>query len=87
MHQAMYSHGIQFQTLSALPTRARIYRRRTAVIVRSSEDENSGLENRISSGNYSVKGSFREKLTRPVRKTLANDPIGPGALINPLGFP
>lgn len=37
------------------------------------------LSDRIAGGNYSVKGSFRARVTKPVRKALARDTLGPGA--------
>ena len=37
------------------------------------------LEDRILSGEFSRKrGSFKEKVSRPVRQALAQDPLGPG---------
>ena len=36
------------------------------------------LDARISSGEFTDSGSTKEKLTRPVRKVLAQDPVGIG---------
>jgi len=36
------------------------------------------LDERISSGEFTDKGSTKERLTRPFRQLLARDPIGPG---------
>jgi len=36
------------------------------------------LEERIASGEFDDSGSTKEKITRPVRKLLAKDPLGPG---------
>ena len=36
------------------------------------------LEERIASGEFDDSGSTKEKITRPVRKMLAKDPLGPG---------
>lgn len=41
----------------------------------SNEDE---LQKRILSGEFTDSGSTKEKLTRPVRKILAQDPVGVG---------
>lgn len=38
----------------------------------------NSLEDRIASGEFSDNGSTKEKLTRPIRKILAQDPIGAG---------
>ena len=42
-------------------------------------EELGELGERILSGEFTEEGSTREKLTRPVRKLLAKDPIGPGS--------
>ena len=36
------------------------------------------LDDRIASGEFDDSGSTKEKLTRPLRKMLAKDPLGPG---------
>jgi hypothetical protein len=40
--------------------------------------ESSDLDARIASGQYSIKGSKKERLSRPARKFLSRDPVGPG---------
>lgn len=40
----------------------------------------SDLDARIESGEFGDVGSTKEQLTRPIRKALANDPLGIGAL-------
>lgn len=42
------------------------------------EDQSIDLDSRIASGEFSDTGSTKERLTRPLRKALAKDPIGPG---------
>nr|AGN27239.1 CYP97A1 [Parachlorella kessleri] len=39
------------------------------------------LDDRIMSGEFSDVGSTKERLTRPLRKLLAQDPIGPGRVL------
>lgn len=39
------------------------------------------LAERIQSGEFSDKGSTKERLSRPMRRLLAKDPIGPGATL------
>lgn len=39
----------------------------------------SSLEERIAAGEFTDAGSTKERLTRPLRRILAKDPIGPGA--------
>ncbi len=41
------------------------------------------LDERIASGEFTDAGSTKERLTRPLRRALAKDPVGPGA---PLGL-
>lgn len=36
------------------------------------------LEERIASGEFTDAGSTKERLTRPIRRALAKDPVGPG---------
>lgn len=44
--------------------------------------ENGDLEERIASGKYSnPQGSNLERLSRPARKLLSKDPVGPGAIL------
>ena len=44
------------------------------------KDKSGGsLDSRILSGEFTDEGSTKEKLTRPLRKALAKDPLGPGA--------
>lgn len=44
------------------------------------KDKSGGsLDKRILSGEFTDEGSTKEKLTRPLRKALAKDPVGPGA--------
>lgn len=38
----------------------------------------SSLDERISSGEFTDSGSTKERASRPVRKFLAKDPVGPG---------
>lgn len=40
--------------------------------------EEDALSSRIMSGEFTDSGSTKEKLTRPVRKLLAQDPVGIG---------
>lgn len=40
----------------------------------------SKLDERIFSGEFTEEGSTKERLTRPIRKLLAKDPIGPGRI-------
>lgn len=44
----------------------------------SSPETGDALGDRILSGEFTDEGSTKERLTRPVRKFLAKDPIGPG---------
>lgn len=58
-------------------------RRPRCVAVSATEDQDSkasmdALDQRIASGQYSQSGSKKEKLTRPARKWLSKDRIGPG---------
>ncbi|PSC75082.1 cytochrome P450 superfamily [Micractinium conductrix] len=39
------------------------------------------LEDRIASGEFTDSGSTKERLTRPLRRVLAKDPVGPGRMI------
>ena len=39
------------------------------------------LEDRIAAGEFTDAGSTKERLTRPLRRILAKDPIGPGAWV------
>ena len=41
-------------------------------------DDLGDLGDRILSGEFTDEGSTKERLSRPVRKLLAKDPIGPG---------
>jgi hypothetical protein len=43
-----------------------------------SADDMGDLGQRILSGEFTEEGSTKERLSRPVRKLLAKDPIGPG---------
>ena len=43
----------------------------------------SELDARIRAGVYSDTGSTKDRLSRPLRRVLAKDPIGPGALTSP----
>jgi hypothetical protein len=52
--------------------------RRVAV---QAESKGDSLEDRIASGEFGDSGSTKEKLTRPVRKALAQDPTGIGACV------
>jgi hypothetical protein len=49
--------------------------------VRATNDDDLSLAARIASGQYSVKGSKKEKLTRPARKLLSKDRVGPGTTL------
>ncbi|KIY93092.1 hypothetical protein MNEG_14870 [Monoraphidium neglectum] len=69
------------------PVRAPIVARRVVVThangdgsVQSSIDE-STLDDRIASGEFSDVGSTKERITRPVRKLLAQDPVGIGRFL------
>ncbi|KAL6779702.1 CYP97A5 [Auxenochlorella protothecoides x Auxenochlorella symbiontica] len=46
------------------------------------EDQSIDLDSRIASGEFSDTGSTKERLTRPLRKALAKDPIGPGRALS-----
>ncbi|CAK0785609.1 hypothetical protein CVIRNUC_008820 [Coccomyxa viridis] len=39
---------------------------------------NKSLDERILSGEFTDQGSTKERITRPIRKALAKDPVGPG---------
>jgi beta-ring hydroxylase len=66
--------------------------RRQLVVTAAAKDDNDksgkpllggrpfgeNLEERIASGEFDDSGSTKEKITRPVRKLLAKDPVGPG---------
>jgi len=41
----------------------------------------SDLDDRIMSGEFTDSGSTKEKITRPIRKMLAKDPLGPGRAV------
>ena len=43
------------------------------------EEEMSDLDMRIMRGEYSDEGSTKDRLTRPLRKALVKNPLGPGA--------
>lgn len=43
----------------------------------------NSLEDRIASGEFTDAGSTKEKLTRPLRRILAKDPVGPGGSAGP----
>lgn len=72
------------------PQLASIHRRRLTVTAAAKDGSEKGtkplkgrsfgenLEERIASGEFDDSGSTKEKLTRPVRKILAKDPLGPG---------
>lgn len=45
--------------------------------------EGGDLADRIASGKYGKQGSKLERLTRPARKLLSKDPVGPGNVILP----
>ena len=74
--------SIRHQRLSA--------HRRSLTVAAAAKDENDkkplaknrsfgdNLEERIASGEFDDSGSTKEKLTRPVRKLLAKDTLGPG---------
>ena len=49
----------------------------------STSYDSGDLGERILSGEFTEEGSTREKLTRPIRKALAKDPIGPGTVFYP----
>lgn len=45
---------------------------------KGSKKYGENLDDRIASGEFDDSGSTKEKLTRPLRKILAKDPLGPG---------
>jgi hypothetical protein len=47
-------------------------------IISLGKPKGQDLDERISSGEFTDYGSTKEKLTRPVRKVLAQDPVGIG---------
>lgn len=49
----------------------------------SEDDAKDALNARIASGEYSVRGSKKEQITRPARKLLSMDKFGPGAVATP----
>ena len=53
--------------------------RQAAARASKGESSDSDLSSRIASGQYSVKGSKKERIVRPARKLLSKDPVGPGA--------
>eukprot|EP00892_Ulva_mutabilis_P007898 jgi/Ulvmu1/5480/UM023_0016.1 len=80
-------------TASALPLQPRAHVRacmprsgrrhaRCVVALASGKEDNTdkmdGLAERIASGQYSQSGSKKERLTRPARKLLSKDRVGPG---------
>lgn len=75
---------------STLPSRARPFRsykrqkvNHTQQALNGSKPDASSaskLDERILSGEFTEEGSTRERLTRPIRKLLAKDPIGPGSV-------
>jgi hypothetical protein len=52
-------------------------------IVRAADEEEpkatSSLDDRIAAGEFSDVGSTKERMTRPLRRILAQDPVGIGA--------
>ena len=48
----------------------------------SSDDETSSLDARIASGEFDDSGSTKEKMTRPIRKALAKEPLGLGRAVS-----
>jgi len=69
---------------SPVAVRAPIGVRRT-VLARAAEEDphkdapaNQSLEDRIAAGEFSDVGSTKERLTRPLRRLLAQDPVGIG---------
>jgi hypothetical protein len=82
-HAALRNPRPQLTLRSSQPTQRRI----TKVAAKVDEEEakvlsqNKGgdeLNDRILSGEFTDSGSTKEKLTRPVRKVLAQDPVGIG---------
>jgi hypothetical protein len=51
---------------------------RAALAGASDPEAASALDDRISSGEFTDAGSTKERISRPVRKFLALDPLGPG---------
>ena len=55
---------------------------RTMPIVRAADEEEpkatSSLDDRIAAGEFSDVGSTKERMTRPLRRILAQDPVGIG---------
>jgi len=47
-------------------------------IPNSVKKPNQSLEDRIASGEFDDSGSTKERMTRPLRKVLAKDPLGIG---------
>jgi hypothetical protein len=88
------NHLLSFRQDLVAPTRnvvGNLHRRRLVVTAAANDgnDKNGkpllggrsfgeNLEERIASGEFDDSGSTKEKITRPVRKLLAKDPLGPG---------
>jgi len=51
---------------------------RAALAGASDPEAASALDDRISSGEFTDAGSTKERISRPVRKFFALDPVGPG---------
>jgi hypothetical protein len=51
---------------------------RAALAGASDPEAASALDDRISSGEFTDAGSTKERMSRPVRKFFALDPVGPG---------
>lgn len=58
-------------------------RQQLQVSAQGKEEKNAlkkgSLDERIASGEFTDAGSTKERLTRPIRRALAKDPVGPGA--------
>ena len=62
----------------ALPRRTR------PLVTRTLAKKNSdlSLDERIASGEFDDSGSTKEKMTRPIRKALAKEPLGIGRVLS-----
>ena len=80
MSAAQQLGGPRLQPLQARRA-ASLRRPRGLVVVAADKRPRFGqdLDDRIASGEFTDAGSTKEKLTRPIRKLLAQDPVGPGA--------
>jgi hypothetical protein len=76
------AHNLGGARASGVASRPTLPRR---IVVVKAENENSepkatsSLDDRIAAGEFTDVGSTKERLTRPIRRVLAQDPVGAGA--------